>query len=281
MSLVLVTGATGNVGGAVARALLAAGHDVRAMVRDVSKPKALALEQAGAVLVRGDFADSGSVSDAGKDTKFAFVVTTPAAGVDQEVVHGCAAVDALAQTGAHILFSSVADAQNKTGIPHFDSKHQIEEHLRTLDVPWTSIAPAFFYDNVLFPWNIQALRDGVWRQALPADVSLQMISTADIGKFVAYVIANAAQFVGKHVDIAADQITGPQMADVLGTVFGRSIQYQEQSLDEVRDQFEDMATMYAWFANTGFSVDIASLQSSYPDVGWTSFKDWTQLVEWS
>ncbi|MEC3996559.1 NmrA family NAD(P)-binding protein [Actinacidiphila sp. DG2A-62] len=61
---VLVTGATGNQGGAVARALLAEGRPVRALVRDPSSAAARALATAGATLVRGDLDDSASLKEA-------------------------------------------------------------------------------------------------------------------------------------------------------------------------------------------------------------------------
>ena len=61
---ILVFGATGQQGGSVATALLRAGWSVRAFVRDPASSKAAALRSAGAELVKGDFADTGSMRSA-------------------------------------------------------------------------------------------------------------------------------------------------------------------------------------------------------------------------
>jgi uncharacterized protein YbjT (DUF2867 family) len=59
--LILVTGATGNQGGAVARELLQCGFQVRALTRDAQKPKAVALKKLGAELIQGDLDDRTSI----------------------------------------------------------------------------------------------------------------------------------------------------------------------------------------------------------------------------
>lgn len=278
---VLVSGATGNVGGAAARSLLERGHAVRALVRDPEKPGARALADAGAELFRGDFSDRAACVDAARDMDAVIVVTSPAAGVDLEIELGRAMCESAAKAGAgHVILSSVADAQNATGIPHFDSKAAIETHLQTLGVPWTAVAPVFFYENVLFPWNVAALRDGEYRQALASDVPLKMIGLDTIGAFFAHAVERRQAHAGRHVDIAADALTGPQVAAALSQATGRPVRYVAQDLEEVRDQFEDVAEMYEWFRDVGFSADIPALRAAYPELAWTSFADWARSVDW-
>jgi len=278
---ILVTGATGQVGGAVARRLLERDHAVRALVRDPASPRAQALAAGGATLVRGDLSDHASLVAAAEGAEVLFLVTTPAAGVDVEAQQGIAMVDAAKAAGVgHVVFSSVADAQNATGIPHFDSKQVIEEHLAASGLSYTAVAPAFFYDNVLFPWNQQALAAGRWAQALPADRPLKMISVADIAAFAVHVIEHPTAFANEHIDIAADELTGLQMAAALTSALGRPVAYEEQSLEAVRDQFEDMAIMYAWFDEVGFTVDVDALHARYPEIPWTPFADWARTQRW-
>jgi uncharacterized protein YbjT (DUF2867 family) len=211
-----------------------------------------------------------------------FAVTTPMAGVDLEVRQGIAVSDAVKAAGAgHLVFSSVASADRGTGIPHFDSKFRIEEHIRNLGVPWTITAPAFFYDNALFPWNAADLQAGRFRQALKPGLKLQQVSVRDIGRFNALVIGQPDRFIGQRIDFAGDELTGPGMAQALSQGIGKPVTYQEQPLEEVRAQFADMATMYEWFDREGFAADIPSLRRDYPEVGWLSFADWAANQDWN
>ncbi|MCZ6749629.1 MAG: NmrA/HSCARG family protein [SAR324 cluster bacterium] len=279
---ILVTGATGNQGRAVADALIPMGHRVRAMVRNPGDPKAAELKAMGIELVPGSFDDPQSLQRAAEGVDAVFAVTTPAAGVDLEVRQGKALADAAQAAGVgHLVFSSVANGDRGTGIPHFDSKYEIETYLRTLDIPWTITGPAFFFNNVLFPWNVDDLKRGLIRQALAPDVKLQQIAAEDIGRFNAHVLDVRDPFIGRRIDIAGDALSGSELAAALSEATGRSIAYGEQTLDEVREQFEDMATMYEWLAGTGFSVDIEALRRDYPEVGWTTFAQWAGAQDWN
>ena len=71
------------------------------------------------------------------------------------------------------------------------------------------------------------------------------------------------------------------MAEILSKVVERPIDFRAQSLDEVRDQFEDMAIMYEWLDNVGFSADIPSLRDAYPAVEWLSFEQWARAQSWA
>ena len=279
---ILVTGARGNQGRSVTEALLDKGHHVRALVRKADENGSLPFKRHSVEVVVGDFDDPASLERAASGMDAVFAMTTPFAGVDVEVRHGKAIVDAAKAAGvAHLVYSSVGDADRRTGIPHFDSKYEVEEYLRTLAVPWTITAPAFFYDNVLFPWNLADLKEGRFRQALHAKRKLQQIAVRDIGRFIALVIDREDPFIGRRINISGDEVTGPEMAAVLSQASGRPIAYEEQSLDEVRTQFADMATMYEWFDRVGFSADVKSLRVDYPEVDWLSFEQWAAAQDWA
>ena len=278
----LVTGATGNQGRAVTEALLQKGHRVRALTRGSDTQAAKPLKERGAEVVVGDNDDRESLEQAMSGVDAVFAMTTPAAGVDVEVRHGKAIADAAKAAGvAHLVYSSAANADQQTGIPHFDSKYEVEQHVRKLDVPWTVVAPAFFMNNVLFPWNVSDLRGGQLRQALPPDRKLQQISPRDIGRFAALVIEQRDPFIERRIDIAADEVTGLEMAAALSKAIRRPIQYSEQSLEEVSSQFADMAIMYDWLNRVGFSVDLDGLGRDYSEVGWTTFEQWARAQDWS
>ncbi len=272
---VLVTGATGQVGGAVATALLDAGHTVRALVRDAGAEKAQALAARGMELAQGDLGHVEQISAAARGVDSVFVLTTPWTGVEAEVEHGINAVDGAVAAGVgHVVFSSVGSADQTTGIPHFDSKARIEEHLKGSGVPWTITGPVFFYENFFFPWNLADLERGKIRLALPADRPLQMVALRDIGRMNALALGERGRFLGLRIDLASDELTGRQIADVFTSVRGTPIAFEEQPVEEIRSQSDDLAIMYEWFNDVGYSMDIPSLRESYPEVGWTPFAEW-------
>ncbi len=279
---VLVMGATGNQGRAVMEALLEKGHQVRALTRGSDAQAAEPLKAMGAEVVVGDYDDQRSLEQAASGVDAIFAMTTPAEGVEVEVRQGKAVADAAKATAvAHLVYSSAANADRQTKIPHFDSKYEVEQRLRELDVPWTVVGPAFFMNNVLFPWNVSDLKAGLLRQALPPDRKLLQISPRDVGRFAALVIEQRDPFVGRRIDIGADELSGREMAAALSRASGRQIEYAEQPLEEVSSQFADMAVMYNWLDRVGFSVDIEGLRREYPDVGWLTFEEWASAQDWS
>lgn len=273
---VLVTGATGKQGGAVARALLAHGHRVRGMTRDPSSDPAHALGAFGAEMVRGDFTDAESLVSNATGVDAVFAVSTPfEAGVSAEVAQGMALVDAAVQAGVgHFVYTSVAGADQHTGIPHFDSKYEVEQYLATTTLAWTVIAPVYFMDNLLMPQTIEGLRQGTYATPLPADLRLQQIAVEDIGGFGATVIGQRDSFVGRRIEIAGDDLTSGESAAILTNLLKRPITAVQVPMAEIRAFSEDLALMYEWFISTGYSVDIEQLRTVAPEVGWHGFADW-------
>src|ERR1035441_5506439 len=129
---ILVTGATGQQGGAVARQLLKQpSFAVRALSRDLAKPAARALAQAGAEVIRGDLNDPASIRRALEGAYGVFSVQNfMETGFDGEINQGKHLADAAKSAGVqHFVYSSVVSADRRTGLPHFESKWQIEQHI--------------------------------------------------------------------------------------------------------------------------------------------------------
>lgn len=280
---VLVTGATGQQGGAVARELLERGHHVRAFTRKPTSAAAEKLKGRGAEVVQGDFEDGASIERAARGADAAFIMSTPfEAGMEAETRQGINAVDAARRAGVkHIVYTSVASADQKTGIPHFDSKYRVEQHLAELAVPYTIVAPVFFMENLLSPWWLPGLQAGSFAMAIPPERKLQQIAVENIGRFDAMVIELREPFLGQRIDIASDELSGSDMARILTQAAGRQIEYVQQPLEQVRSWSEDFATMYEWFDRVGYSAAIPKLRQEYPEVGWKGFRDWTKAQDWS
>jgi uncharacterized protein YbjT (DUF2867 family) len=281
--LVLVTGATGKQGGAVVNALLTRGHQVRALTRNSASSAANRLRQQGVEIAVGDFTDHDSLERAARGADAVYAMSTPfEQGAEKEIAQGIASTDAAKAAGvAHLIYSSAASANRATGISHFDGKYAVEKHLQASGVPYTIVAPVFFMENLLQPWTLSSLRQGKFAMALPASRSLQQITVADIGAFVATVIERSNAVFGRRFDIAGDELTGEEAAAILTKVTGRAVHYEGFPSNVLRAQSEDLARMFEWFDRTGYAADIKSLRRDFPEVTWHFFEEWARQQDWS
>ncbi len=278
-----VTGATGKQGGAVAHNLLDRGHDVRAVTRNPGSPAARALVAGGAELLVCDFDDPESLASAMAGVHGVFAMSTPfEGGVDAEIAQGKSIALAAHNAGVrHLVYTSVAGADQATGIPHFDSKYEVERYIRSIGVPYTVIAPAYFMENLFFPGALAGIKQGVYASPLTEGRLLQQVAVADIGRFTALVFEKGILFLGKRVEIASGNLAGKHVVHALSVVTKRDVTYKQIPMELVRADSEDMALMYEWFERVGYDVDIETLRTDFPEVGWHGYADWLAEQDWS
>ncbi|MFI0464814.1 NmrA/HSCARG family protein [Saccharopolyspora sp. 5N102] len=259
----LVTGATGNQGGATARHLLVRGWRVRALVRDPEKPAARELQGSGAELVRGDLEDADSLraAMAGVDAVFSVqALALDEAGLAAEVRQGSTVADVALETGvSHLVYSSVGGAERDSGIGHFESKFAIEEHIRRIGVPATVLRPVFFMTNLV---GITSTGDGgeqVLSMPLDPAMPVQMIAPDDIGFFAANVLDDPQRYLGEQIEIAGDERTLRQVAEAIQRVTGTPTRYEPAP-------FEGRNRMFEWFEESGYQADIPSLRQQHPSL---------------
>ena len=277
---VVVTGSTGKQGGAVARGLLERGHQVRAITRDVNSSQAKALANAGASLVAASLDDTAAIKKALEGATSLFSVTLPYGGTAAEMREGIAAADAAKAAGVHLVFTSVASANLQTGVPHFDSKYEVEKHIAKIGVRATILAPASFMENLYFIKD--QLAKGIYAVPLPPTRVLPQVAVADIGAVAVRVLEDAGRFTGKRFDLAGDELNGNESVAILSRVVGRPFTYFQVSLDVVRQHMgEDAAKMYAWFDGSGFKVDRALIRRELPDVTFHNFESWAKTQDWN
>lgn len=280
---VLVTGATGQQGGSVARVLLERGHRVRAFTRNIDSERAKEINDLGAELFSGNFDDPLSLGKAMEGVDAVFAMGTPfEKGMDTETRQGILIVDAAKTAGIkHLIYTSVGSAHRSTGIPHFESKFKVEEHIRKLGIPHTIIRPVYFMENFFAPWTLPGLKEGRIATAMPPYRKLAMISVRDIGRFAVHILENRDEFLGRGIDIAGDDVSGEKSAEVFSRITGHEIKYVELTYEDIKAFGEDMITMYKWFNDVGYQIDITELRSKYPDIGWTTFEEWVKRQDWS
>ncbi|MFN0157361.1 MAG: NmrA/HSCARG family protein [Bacteroidota bacterium] len=279
---ILVTGATGQQGGAVASELLSHGFSVNAMTRKPDSDKAKALATQGARIVTGDLNDPASLEAALKGVWGVFAVqNTWEAGVEKEEEQG-KRIAAVAQKAGvqHFVYSSVGSAQRKTGIPHFDNKYRVEETIRGLGFPsYTIIRPVFFMENIASPWFKPAIEQGNIMTALKPDTPLQMIAVQDIGKYGLWAFRDHEKLNGRAIDIAGDSLTMPQTAKAISAVSGKQVGFAPIPIEEIRKGSEDFALMLEWFDAVGYDVDIQGMAKE-SGIKPTPFSQWAATIKW-
>ena len=271
---ILVTGVTGQQGGAVARRLRANGWRVRGLTRDPAAERAGWARGLGIELVSGDLTDERSLAEPVAGAWGVFAMATPfEKGMENEIAQGNTLGNVAAAAGVeHYVYSSVASANRKTGIPHFDSKAKVEEHLKGLDLPLTIVRPAYFMDN-LVTVAMQRTDNGlVIPVPLQSTTRLQMIAVDDVAAIAAIVFAQPEKYIGKAFDVAGDELTFPEAAMALSATIGEPVRYVQVPWQALRDQSEDLYLMYDWFERKGYSIDIDDVRKLHPEL--LDFRAW-------
>jgi uncharacterized protein YbjT (DUF2867 family) len=271
---VLVSGVSGQQGGAVARRLHADGWRVRGLTRDPGAERLEPLRKLGVEIVAGDLTDESSLVEPLRGVYGVFAMATPfEKGVENEVAQGKTLGDVAARTGVgHYVYSSVGSAHKKTGIPHFESKAEIEKHLRELGLPLTIVRPVYFMENFT-SWATQRSDEGLVVLApLASETSLKMIAVDDVAAIVAIAFAEPHKFIGKAIDIAGDELTFPEAAAALAGELGEPVRYGQVPWEAVRNQNEDFYLMYEWFEHKGYGADIDDTRDLYPEL--LDFRAW-------
>jgi uncharacterized protein YbjT (DUF2867 family) len=279
--IVVVTGATGQQGGAVVKNLLERGHRVRAVTRNTDSAGAKALENAGATLVRLSVEDTAALTKALDGATSLFAMTTPFEGGPQaETRQGISAAEAAKATGLHLVFNSVGSANRRTGVPHFDSKYEVEKYIARIGVRATVLAPVYFMENLFF--GKEQLAKGVYASPLPPTRQLAQVSVADIGAVAVRLLEDPGRFAGKRFDLGGDELSGNDVLAILSRITGRTFTYFQVPLDVIRQRMgEDGASMYEWFDRVGFTFDRAALRREFPDVALHDFESWAKALDWN
>ncbi|MFU8868719.1 NmrA/HSCARG family protein [Natronococcus sp.] len=243
---VLVVGSTGTQGGAVARHLLEREVDVLALTRDHNSERAHALAEHGAEVVEADIGERNSIEPLVEQADGVFLMTNFwEHGFDDEVDQGRNVVELAADIGTdHLVFSSVGGADRETGIPHFDSKWEIE--------------------------------DGTLAMGLEPHVPLQVLDIEDLGAFVAEVFAEPDRYTGEAFELASDELPLRAMAVRFADALGFDVRARHLSIEDVREgQGEEFAAMFEWFNEAGYESPIDELQADH-DVDFNRLEEYLE-----
>jgi uncharacterized protein YbjT (DUF2867 family) len=269
---ILVTGATGHQGGAAFRHLQRK-FPLRVLARRPDQREAQALAGPGVELVRGDLEDLASLKRAMDGCYGAHSVQT-SNDVEAEVRQGVNMVDAaVAQSMGHFVYSSVVGADQRTGVPHFESKFKIEEHIRNTGIKHTIVRPLFFMEN-WFNWKDQILA-GRLELPLRPETRLQMVAVDDIGAFVALAFEHSGKWMNRTFEIAGDELSMTQLTQAFSRMLGHEVKYVQLSWDDFAKRIDPAHfKMFQWFDREAYRVDISAVRQELPQLH--TFERWLQ-----
>lgn len=269
---ILVTGATGHQGGAVLHHLRGK-FPLRVLTRKLDRPEALSLAGQGVELAQGDLNDVASVERA-MDGLYGAYSVQKSKDNPAEVPQGINVVDAARrQELDHFVYSSVVGADQHTGIPHFETKYKIEQHLNASGIPHTILRPVFFMDN-WFNWKDQIL-NGHLELPLKPDTPFQMIAVDDIGAFAALAFQHPGKWIGRTFEIAGDDIPMSHLCQAFSRVLGREVKYVQISWEEFQKRSDPARyKMFQWFEDVQYRVDLDAVRSEHPQT--QTFEHWLQ-----
>ena len=291
--LILVTGATGLQGGAVANEALKQGFKVRILVRDEKSTKAQALIQKGAEAVVGNFDDIESLNNAMRDVDGVFSV--PISGIDtietdRERKQANAVIQSALNNGVkQFVHTSVAATSRYTEFPewgtgywfekYWTDKWDIEEAVRNAGFQkWTILKPAQimnnFTDHVEFMYP--DLKHGEITSVTYADTRIDHVAVEDIATFATTAFANPDEFNEQNIELAGDSVSFNEVARIFKEVLGKDIKVTTMSMEQsiAQGNPQIVARSQQWDNVAGYKVDIDLLKQY--NIKLTSFKEFVE-----
>lgn len=217
--MILVTGATGNIGSQLVRELLESGTAVRALVRD--RGKAAAMLGDGAELAIGDFDDAASVRRAAEGVDAVFLASGDG---PEKVEHETGVIDAAVAAGVpRLVKASTLLAEAGSSLPPLDWNGRIEQHLREARIPGIVVQSSFYMTNVLF--SAETIRHDGRLFAPAGEGRVAMIHPRDVAATAAALLTDDRHGEPTYELTGPEAITHGQVAEALSAATGREIQF--------------------------------------------------------
>ncbi|HJU51099.1 MAG TPA: NmrA/HSCARG family protein [Acidimicrobiia bacterium] len=274
--IVAVCGATGRQGGAVARSLLQSGWKVRALTRRANQETAKALGRLGAEVVTSDMDDPTSLRKAFDGAYGIFSVQNGLiSGFEREVAQGRNVADVAKQIGVrHLIYASAGTGEANTGIPSWESKLVVEDHMKRLDLPFTSLRPRAFMELMTDKGYYPAV--GTWRIWPPLtgeDRPIPWLAVDDVGVIAAAVLANPDVYVGQDLALAGDVRSLRECRALYSEIMGKDPRTFPMPM-WLFDRFtkRDVIPMWRWLRTGTVSTDTGPTKAIHPQA--LTVRDW-------
>lgn len=268
---IVVTGATGRQGGAVTRHLLQDGWRVRALTRTPHSAPARALAALGADVVQGDMENPATLRPIFEGAYGVYSVQTPyLRGNEAEIRQGKNVADVATAAGVqHLVYGSAGLGERGTGIPSWESKLEIEEHMRTLGLPVTILRPMAFMelmtDKNFFPaastWHVMPTLMGSSR-------TVTWLCVDDLGAIAAKAFAQPDRFIGQDLKLVSDKQSIDESRAIYRAVMGKNpprFPMPVWLFERFGFVGKDLSTMWRWLRTAIFDVDPETTRTIHPD----------------
>lgn len=222
--LVLIFGATGNIGGATARELLKRGWDVRAVTRTPGSDKAEALAMLGAEVVQGDMEDRASLEVVFDGIpRVLSVQNWVTNGVEGEIRQGKLVANVARSAGVeHLVYASAGTGERGSGIPHFENKIVVEDYMRQLGLPFTIVRPTPFMELLSEKEFYPAMGTwGVEPKVVGWDTPLPWVAVYDLGLAISNVFEDPRTYIGQDITICSDVKTLAESQAIFTAIDGK------------------------------------------------------------
>jgi uncharacterized protein YbjT (DUF2867 family) len=280
---ILVTGATGRQGGAVLRHLLKNNLAVRALSRTPDSFSSQALVSKNIQVVKGDMSDPRSLENAMRDCYAVYSIQNFFEyGAEHEIRYGKNLADAAKKTCiSHFVYSSVCNADDHTGVPHFETKNIIEQYIHEIGIKATILRPVKFMENYYIPQVFKGILGGKLFDSIKAEKKHQMIATDDIGACAAETFINPQKFIGHTIELAGDELSNEQIAIEMSRIMGKPIKFKRLPLFLAKLMMDkEMYLMFKWFNEKGFTADMEGMKLHFPSVHPTTLSKWLEKENW-
>jgi uncharacterized protein YbjT (DUF2867 family) len=266
--IIVVTGATGRQGGAVARHLRADGWRVHAVTRTPDSKAAKELAGLGVELVGADMADLDQMREVCDGAHGVFSVQNPMIGGERaERIQGRNVVAASADAGiSHLVYGSAGPGAPSTGVAAWDVKFETAEYARGRGLPLTVLRPMAFMelmtDKDLYPpvaaWHLMPRLVGEERP-------LPWLAAEDVGAIAARAFADPASYLGRDLALAGDIRTLSECRAIWRRVTGRNPRRFPMPL-WLFEKFTgpDLTRMWRWLATHDVDVDPTETREHHP-----------------
>ena len=273
---IVVIGATGRQGGQVAKHLLKAGWQVKALTRKTDSKKAAVLKSLGAEVVQADMNDKSSLEAAFRNAYGLFNVQAPVSGkIEVEIRHGRNVAEAAKKAGVqHIVYSSAGLGNIKTGIEQWDAEIEVTKAMNDLGLPLTVLRPVAFMELMVDPsYFPNASTCFIWPILTGSDYKIAWISVQDVGAIAATAFANPDKYIGKELALVADVKSLKECREIYREVTGKYPSRFPMPMF-LFEKFvgKDIPNMWRWLRKNPLTFDTSQTEEIHPRA--MTVKEW-------
>ena len=200
-------------------------------------------------------------------------------GIVKEINQGIGLANCAKDIGIHhFVYSSIAGCNLNTGIPHFDSKYLIENHIKAIGLPYTIMRVNSLYENFLIPQVKKRILKGKLASPINKNKRQQFISAIDVGEIGAAVFMDREAYLGKTITIGCVEMDLGEVAKAFSKVLGKQVRYQKFPMPIARIVMgKDLYKMFKWVNknDTLFMKDLDQFNIEHSNL--TTLTKWIEM----